>query len=521
MRDPLIFGKDQTDRVVSVEPGPRNLCRLFIQSEDGSIGTKDVPLTHWLIYTERHSPKMTELDGSQPYKWLIEYADHQKYQETLKASYRKRLDFYKIWDPKEAFMVKNGVTQFKGLKVKDVSILSFDLEHTYGIGDTLRQDGKLLLISNTFRDSFGVTTKRLFSFDEFVGEGEMLAAWCQWVREMDPSIVAGHNLFGHDFKILAFASKKCKAPLNLGRDKSSAKFDNRTSNFRKDGSQSYKYNNVLIYGREIVDTFFLAIKYDVMRNYESYGLKAIVKHEGLEKVGRVHYDASQILSKFEKPEEWEKIKAYAIDDADDSLALYDLMIPSFFYLAQSIPRSLQHIINSATGGWINSFLVRSYLQLGHSIAKASELPEHTEGGISFAVPGIYKNMYKVDLKSAYPSQVLRFKLYDKDKDPNGHFLHMVEYFFKERFDLKKKYEETGNSYFKHRDSSSKVFLNSAYGVTITNKLNYNSPAIGAKITEETRNMIDMALVWASGKNRTYWIKLFKERTGNAELDEVS
>lgn len=512
----LIFGKDKTQRIVGCEPGNYDSCELFIQDENNEVVSKKVPMTHWILFSENHSPKMKALEGNQHYKYLIEYDNYNKYEEILKTSRLKKYDTYTARDKKEAFMMKNGVTYYKGLKVKDVSVLSFDLEHTYGIGDKLNKDGKLLLISNTFRDSKGNIKKQLFAYDEYANEAQMLLAWVDFVSQCDPSIVIGHNIFGHDFKILRHSARKHGIVLRLGRDNSELNFDYRKSLFRKDGSQSYEYLNAKAYGREIVDTFFLAIKYDVARNYPNYKLKDIIKHEELEKKDRTHYDAANIAEDYLDPVKWLQIKEYAKDDADDSLSLFDLMIPSYFYLCQSIPRSLQHVINSATGGWINSFLVRSYMQEGHSIAKATELPEHTEGGISFAVPGVYKNMYKVDLKSAYPSQVLRFKLYDREKDPKANFLKMVEYFYNERFELKKLFKETKDKYYDNRDSSAKVFLNSAYGVTITNKLNYNGPAIGAKITEETRAMIDMALLWASGKPREYWVKEFERKTGGKD-----
>jgi DNA polymerase I len=408
-------------------------------------------------------------------------------------------------------MVKDGMSFFQGLKHSEVSILSFDIE-TNGV--TLDKDSQVVLISNTYRDAKGQVTRKLFSYDEHENQQEMISEWCAWVREINPSIMCGHNCFGFDLNYLEHCSGN---GMQLGRDGSNLRFEDYESKYRKDGSQFIHYNKAKVYGRTILDTMFLAIKYDVARKYESYGLKAIIKHEGLEKLDRVFYDAATIRNHYRNAEEMKKIKAYAEHDADDALALYDLMIPSYFYAAQSIPKTFQDVMLGATGSWINSILNRAYMQDRHSLPKATNLDGiRVEGGISFAVPGIYRNMYKVDLKSAYPSQVLRFKLYDKEKDPEAYFYKMVKYFTEQRFEYKKKFKETGDRYWQDLDSSSKTFVNSAYGTLNTSGLNFNSPDIASKITAETRSVIDLALMWASGKNKDYWIAEFRNKTGKSD-----
>jgi DNA polymerase, archaea type len=494
----LIFGKDTTQRVVSVEPGEGDTCTLFIQELDGSIARKEVPMSHWLLYTEQHSPKMKRLDGNQPYKWIMEYDSADKRDEILKHSRMKHLDLFQIRDPKEAFMVKNGVTMYKGLKVKDVSVLSFDLEHTFGIGDTLNKNGKLLLISNTYRNAFGQIVKELFSYDDYESEDQMLDQWCTWVRMLNPSIIVGHNIFGHDFKILQYAANRAKVSLALGRNKKQLTFDKRKSFKRKDGSQAYEYHNVHCYGREIIDTFFLALTFDVARNYESYGLKQIIKQEGLEKKDRVHYDASKIHEDYLNPVKWKQIKEYAKDDADDALSLFDLMIAPFFYATQSIPRSLQHVINSATGGQINSIMVRGYLQKGHSIAKADEAKPF-QGALSYAEPGVHRNVLRFDVSGMYPSIIRQYEIYNKKKDPKGNFLKMMNYFTEERLVNKRLGKQTGDRYYKDLEQSQKILANSHYGFLGAGRVNYNYPDGADQVTEHGRAILKKAIQWATGK----------------------
>jgi DNA polymerase I len=501
----LIFGKSQLLNLVSLEVKD-NAAELFIE-ENGVVRSEFVPHKYWILSAQPYNGGWTPLKGDLHYKWGKQWDDYEDFNKQRQMLYSK--DTYSVWDAREAFLINKGYTYYKGMNPKEVSILSFDIE-TDGLKH--HSGSRVFLISNTYRSVHG-TVKKLFCYEDYENDGEMLEDWASWVRERNPSIMCGHNIVSYDLPYMSFVAAIFGKSLHLGRDGSSITFAKKESKFRVDGSRDLHYKKVRCYGREIVDTMFLAYKYDaVERKYESYGLKPIIKQENLEIPGRVFYDTSTIKENIFNPVELEKIKAYAIDDADDALKLFDLMIPAMFYLANSIPKPFQTISESATGSQINSLLVRAYLQSGHSIPKATELSEHVEGGISFAVPGIYKNVLKVDLKSAYPSQVLRFKLYDKQKDPNAYFYQMVKHFAEERFELKKKYKETGDNYYKERDGTAKIFINSAYGVTNTPGLNFNSVEVAKKITLETRTVLSMAIEWASGKPTQYWQDLFEANT---------
>lgn len=508
MNDQLIYGKNPLDRIVSLEPEVESL-RIFRRLENGSLEESSIPNRYWLLSNKPHDKYWVKLHGNLHYKWGKQFKSQPDMKQSKYFLKKAFADIYSINDGKEASMVNRGLTYFKDMKPKDLSVLSFDIETTSL--DPNIPEAKLLLISNTFRHQ-GKTEKRLFSYDEYDDEGEMIDHWCEWVQYMNPDCLIGHNCFGFDLPYLYNRAKKFSTSLYLGRNGDPVKFDNYSSYKRKDQTQDIEYKKARIYGREIVDTYFLSIDYDVVeKKYETYGLKNIIKQEGLEKKDRVFYNADEIRHKYKDPEEWAKIKTYCIDDSDDALSLFDLMIPARFYLTQSIPKSFQEIICSATGAQLNSFLVRSYLQEAHSIPKASQV-EYVKGGISFGIPGIYENVIKIDLKSAYPSQILRFKLYDKEKDPNANFYKMVYHFTYERFALKDKFKETGDRYYLDREQAAKVVINSAYGLCNTPGLNFNWINGAKKITKETRDVIELALKWASNKDMTFYKQYMKEES---------
>jgi len=222
----------------------------------------------------------------------------------------------------------------------------------------------------------------------------------------------------------------------------------------------------------------------------------------------------------DNPIERQKIKIYAEKDSDDALKLYDLFIPAFFYLTQHVPKSFQEIGCSATGSQINSFLIRSYLQVGHSIPKADEI-QHFEGAISLGIPGIHKNVVSLDVQSLYPSLILQYSIYPKNKDPHGNFLKMVEYFTNERIKNKKLHKETKDDHYKDLSNTFKIFINSAYGLLGANGLNFNSAFDANKVTRLGRETLKKGIEHITGIPFDDWkTQNFKEDLEEKEEPEL-
>lgn len=493
----LIYGTDKTEKIVSVEVDGENL--VIFQEIDGKIIKTFQEAKYWLLTNRSISPqKEYKLEGNQFFKYYHEFSDSEAHRNLKSVLYKKRIDFYNVSDLKESNLLRYGMTYFKGLEIKDVSVLSFDIE-----SDSLvkHKNSEIYIITNTFRKQNEIIRK-IFTLDQYDTQAEMLKAWCDWVQEMDPSLVIGHNIFGYDFPYLQHVAQINGVSLKLGRDGSELKFNTYESKFRKDGSQTLDYFNVHIYGREIVDTMFLSVKYDIGRAFPSYGLKPIIKFLGMEKADRTFIDAGKMkeiyYNRIGNPELWVKSKQYGEEDSDDALKLFDLMVPSFFYMTQSISMSFQQIINKATGSQINNMMVRAYFQDGHSIAKADEATSF-EGALSLGVPGEYKNCVRWDIASLYPSIMRQYKVYNTQKDPKGYFLQLVENFTVERLKNKQLAKETNNKYYKDLEGSQKILINSKYGALGAPGLNYNYPEGAAFITKKGREILGQAIEWASGK----------------------
>lgn len=486
----LLYGKSDIERIVSIEVKD-NKAFLFRETPEGNIETQQVDNRFWVLSPEKLNDNFIRLKGDLHYKWGIQFPYRKNFTQ-FRFVNRDR-DLFSIYNPKESLMVKDGYTYFKGMRHNEVSVMAFDIESTGLVHD---DESDVLLIACTLRKR-GVITRKLFAYDEFPTRKDMLDAFCAYVREMDPSILLGHNIFSYDLPYLAFVAGRNGTELKLGRDGSAIEFERTESKFRKDSTQFYHYKKAHVFGRELVDTLFLSIRYDVGRKWESYALKSIISAEHLEVPGRVHYDASRIRHTYKIAEEWSKIKQYASFDGDDALTLWDLTSPPFFYIAQSVPKPFQLIVESASGSQINAVMMRSYLQEAHSLPKANEAQKY-EGAISFGNPGVYRNVFKVDVASLYPNIMREFQVYDPEKDPEGNFLRLVEEFTKRRLEHKKLAKT--DKYYDDLQNAEKIFINSCYGFLGATGLLFNSPARAAFVTQKGREILERAIRWAESRH---------------------
>lgn len=498
--DTLLYGKDETKGVIGVQVSDGSV-ELFIE-ENGKVRSEIRPNKYWLLSPTRIDKNWIKLNGDLHYKYGRQFSTREEF--VKHRSWNKKYGVYSIWEPKESCMVNKGITYYKGMKPEDLRVVSFDLETT-GLNPE-DPNAKVLLISNTSRIN-GVKTRKLFAYDEYETQEEMMKAWANWVVSQDPHVLTGHNIMGFDLNYLIHLAG---AELTLGRDGSTLVQDDYQAYFRIDQSRGLDYKMVNCYGREIVDTMMLAYKYDAAaKKYDSYRLKRIIEIEGLVKEDREFYDAGQIRFKYKDPVEWAKIKRYCEHDADDALALFEMMATPYFYMTQMIPKSFQSVVCSATGSQINSIMMRAYLQDRHSLPKADESAEY-EGAISIGNPGIYDNVGKIDVASLYPSIMIQYEVHAPRKDPNKYFLNLV----RTLTDLRLEYKKRGKTeqVYEEMQQAFKILINSAYGFLGTSGLLFNAPEGASFITKTGREILTKTIEWAESKR----FKLV-----NADTDSIS
>ena len=489
MNNSIIFGSDTRTGVVNVSV---KYGRVYIYREEQGVVKCDVEEFHpWMLAPEPLDSQFEELEGKSFFKYIRQFRNEKDYRNA-RENWRYR-DIWALGNLVEHYLVSGGVTYFKESNPKNVRTLFFDIETT-----GLKHDvnSRVLLISNTFRAN-GEVTKKLFSVDEYDSDHDMLKAWVKWVRKIDPSVMVTYNGWNFDLPYMMYCAWKHGVSLDIGRDGSELTFSKYESKFRQDQNRTIAYKEPKVFGREQVDLFFVTQKYDIGKKFSNYRLKTVVKEAGLQKEGRQFYDAGLIFKKWHDLAEREKIKQYAIDDADDTMSVYDLVIDGFFYPSQNVPKPFQTMCMSASGSQINSMLLRAYLAVGHSIPKSSE-KQKFQGAISKGYAGIYHNVHSLDVASLYPSIILTYNVTDKEKDPNEYVLYMVRYFREQRL-VYKKLAADGSAYYKSMDAVAKAFLNSFYGFYGTKGLHFSSPHCASEVTRYGREILTTAMDWAKSK----------------------
>lgn len=501
----FIYGKNPLPKIVNISV-KNDVVHIFQRINDEVIELQS-KFKPWVLspYSKKDT---TKLNGKQHFQYLKEYTNIEDFNRVKKDIYKFGL--FNIANQSEAVMVKSGITYFKDMTPEDLKYLSFDIE-TSGTNPKAK-DAEVYLITTSLFYKGELIEEKTFDLHNYSNSKEMIKEWCDYVIDKDPDVLTGHNIVMFDLEYL----NAIAGSLPIGRDLSPLNIATKSSELRKDGSQTYSYFRKNIFGREIIDTFFLAIKYDVKRAFESYALKPIIKAIDKEVEGRVYIDPSKIKQYFNDEEMWEKVVQYAQQDSKDPYELIKKMIPVNFYMAQVVPRTFQQMVETASGGQINAVLLRAYIQDGYAIPKASEL-ESLKGAISFAIPGIYHNVQKIDFKALYPSIMLQYQICNEQKDYLRIFPKIVEYFAKQRESYRKLYNETNIKTYDDLQEVAKTVANSCYGFLSTNGLNFNSPEDAAFITAKARELLSFSIKWATNKEVDYWINLFNERTGKDNL----
>lgn len=493
MSESIVTGHGTLENIVNVST---KYGKIYIYQETPAGTTCTIQnYRPWILAERAIDQEFERLDGENAYKYIRMFNSEKHFKE-FKREYKH--ETWAAGNVVNQFLLTSGETYVKNTKRKDVSTLCFDIEST-----GLRHDSnsKVLLIANTYRKG-DVLLNKLFCLDDYSNQRDFFDAWSKWVRELNPSILATYNGFAFDIPYMLYCAEKAGTSLRIGRDGSEMGLELYESKFRQDQSRSINYRMPKVWGRELVDLFFVVQKWDIGKKFSRYSLKSVIKEAGLERENRAMVDAAQIWKYWDRrhaePDVWQQVKDYARDDGLDTMAIWDLVGDAYFYSSALIPFTLTRMCLSASGAQLNAIMLRHYISNGKAVAKTSEKVKY-QGAISFGNPGIYDSVFKIDVASLYPSIIQSFELYDREKDPDGIYLFMNNYFREARLKYKKLAKETGEEYYAAMDAVFKALVNSVYGAAGASGCNYNAPLIAAKVTEEGRNILTQSMEWAKGK----------------------
>jgi len=467
----ILFGADPTQRIVAAEAGEAEAI-LYIRRDD-TVSMAREPFTPWLLVSRAEdvpaAGECTELTG-EGYRHLITFPNWGAFVAARNSLRLNGTDHVAYPSPEKQFLLITGKTLFKGLTFDDVHRMQLDIE-TVGLSAEPESNRILLIVLSDNRGFEAILEGE---------EAEMLAEFVRIVRERDPDVLEGHNVFGFDFPFLSARARRCGVPLALGRDGSELTFG--TARNCPIGGYSRPFTPTFVHGRHVIDTMFSVQRFDIAKGQlQRYGLKECAQVLGLSEPDRVFIPGDRIAGLWATDPE--TVKLYARHDVRETQRLAALVCPPEFYLTQMVPDTYQTTATTGTGEKINSILIREYLRQGRAVAKPCPAREVPGGYTEVRATGMIRRVVKCDVESLYPSLMLSRKIKPASEALDV-FLPALEELTRRRMAAKSKAKsgkESDRAYWDGLQGSFKILINSFYGY-LGAPFNFNDPGAAEKIT---------------------------------------
>ena len=504
--DPLLFGVGQTTGIVAVEPAPDGGMLLY-RADGDTRRTQRAPFTPWLLCGDDYAAAVEGARDVQPLQGkgrlnrLVTFDSWDACQKAHKVLAKAAnttasaptAPFFCVTDPVQQYLMQSGETLFKDMTFEQVRRMQVDIECLttpgYDFCNADREGDAIIAIA--LADSTGWQTVLAAPA---MAEAEILDAFVKLVRERDPDVLEGHNLFNFDLPYIQTRAKRHRVSLALGRDGSTA--TTRASRFGV-AERTISYTRFALHGRHVVDTMFLAQAYDIShRALESYGLKAVAVHFGVAAPERTYIAGSQISEVFRTDPE--RLLRYVADDVIETRAIGDTLSRSSFAQCRMLPFDYQNVTVRGNATKIDALLIRAALAAGRAVP-LPDMERAFEGGYTdMFESGVVTDVHHCDVRSLYPSLMLTHKL-GPASDEDGVFLKLLARLRDMRLAAKRRMQTASEPTDRHHwdalQAAFKILINSFYGYLGFRQGHYSDFAAAARIAAEGRELLRSMIDW--------------------------
>ncbi len=501
----LLYGHNPDENILAVHPAGENLLRVY-RRQDGTVIHEDVEFFPFLYlsdlsYLEGFPKKhwVKKLNGSNFYQYLCIFtrwihawdAIHsilEKYNQTADKKIESYTETYILLfkvDPVSQYLMQSGRTLFKGMNFEDLYRIQLDIE-TYSkrrFSMAERSEDRIILIA--LSDNRGW---------EYVINGKeksepaMLQELVRILREKDPDVIEGHNIFNFDLPYILQRCEMHNIEFKVGRDGSAPKGFGSRASFAE---REIEYTSYEINGRHIIDTWLLVQAYDLSkRNMESYGLKYAAQYFGFASPDRIYIKGEKISWCWDH--EPGVLIRYALDDVRETRLLSEHLSPSTFYITQMVPFNYSQMARIGSATKIESLMLREYLRQKHSVPKPETRFQTTGGYTDIFFTGVLGPVLHVDVESLYPSIIINNNISPKTDE-----LHIFNLLSRDltklRLDakrrMKRETEPAKQSKYDAMQSSLKILINSFYGYLGYSRGLFNDYAQADRVTQTGQQLL--------------------------------
>lgn len=390
-------------------------------------------------------------------------------------------------DPVQQYLLLSGRTMFGGLRFGDLRRLALDIEvittDGFEFPSASRPGDRIVAIA--LADSTGVA--EVLRGDR-LDEAALLSACSAWIRERDPDVIEGHNIFRFDLEYIEARARMHGVALHWGRDGSPLR--GRLSRLQI-AERTIGYRRFDVSGRTIVDTWMLAQLHDAgARDLPSFGLKDIARHFGLAARERTYVDGAKISSEFRSDPD--RLMAYAGDDARETLGISAVFSPPYFAQAQMVPFDYQSAALRGAAAKIDALLMRAYLRHGCAIPAPGPPVPVSGGHVAIFHQGVARPVLHVDVTSLYPSLMLAHGIVPRS-DPLGIFGELLAHLRDFRIGAKRRAldarDPAERGHLGALQQSFKILINAFYGYLAFSGGHWNDFEAADRITTEGRRVV--------------------------------
>ena len=491
-KNEILFGADPTPRIVAIELGETGTVKVYRRQKDGST-IAEVEAFHPFVWADSDVVDLgleaEKLRGDLKFGWIVT-VDSWKELIALRNGLKKAgRDFFAFSDPVQHYLTATGRTLFKDLPFEELKRMQLEVL-TFSEGETDHIMSIALSDNTRWEELIVVDPKKIEE-----SEHAAIKKLTNVIKERDPDVIEGHDLFRVHLPQLVARARKLKTKLDWGRSEGFLRF--RPSRLQI-AEKTIDYPKFAIDGRHFVDTFLLAQFYDVgMRTLAGFERLDVARHFGF-------CDSEEISGLTGKELERaylsgdERFRKRALCGVRETRAMSELLSPSYFIQGQIFPYNYQDVIVRGNATRINALFLREYFRQRHSIPEMPMARSFEGGYTDIFFTGVARNVWHCDVASLYPSIMLQFDCFPAT-DKLEIFRHLLTDLRAFRLETKAQLRAAQTSKEQHHlqalQNTFKILVNSFYGYLGFAQGHFADFDAASRVTQIGRDLLKKMIDW--------------------------
>ncbi|MEO8205424.1 MAG: 3'-5' exonuclease, partial [Chthoniobacterales bacterium] len=219
LQNQILFGRDRTVGIITVEFQAPSTIVLYRRLPDGTTAREEVTFEPFLWVSEDIA-SCEKLDGSLAYRFLRKCESWDAFSELRNELKKSGIAHFALSDPVQQYLLGTGRTLFKGMAFESLRRLQIDIETCCADGFSFSHADRDPIAAVALSDSSGWEEILVVEPDSAESERKVLERVNALIKERDPDVIEGHNLFKFDLPYLSTRAKRHKMKLTWGRDDS-------------------------------------------------------------------------------------------------------------------------------------------------------------------------------------------------------------------------------------------------------------------------------------------------------------